>query len=200
MPSAQAYRDQLLALCPPGAALPDDPSSTWGKLLDALALELARVDERTDDLLAETDPRAALELLTDWERVLGLPGQCGGTARTLAERRMAAHAALVAQGGATPAYLRAVAAALGYPDVVVEEFVPARADHLTAGGAVYAESWHHAFRLLLSATAVRRFKAGSGMSGDALATWGDERLVCEIGRVAPAQTVPIIAYTAAEVV
>ena len=197
MPNAQAYRDQLLALCPPGAALPGDPASTWGQLLAALADELARVDERTGDLLAETDPRAALELLTDWERVLGLPGPCVQAAETLAERRMAAHTALIALGGATPAYLRAVAAALGYSDVTVEEFVPARAGQLVAGGELYGESWHHAFRLLLPATVVRLFEAGSGAAGDALATWGDDRLVCEIGRVAPAHTVAIIAYAAA---
>ena len=34
-----SYREQFFALQPPGQALPTDPDSVWGRLLDGLARE-----------------------------------------------------------------------------------------------------------------------------------------------------------------
>ena len=87
------YLNQLLQLQPPGEALPTDPDSTWVKLLDGLAQELERVDSRAAALIRESDPRQALELLADWERVCGLPGDCLGQ-----------HVAGTARGGCCSAY------------------------------------------------------------------------------------------------
>ena len=70
------YLSQLLALQPPGAALPREPESVWVRLLAALADGFERVDARSDDLVRESDPRSCIELITDWERVCGLPGEC----------------------------------------------------------------------------------------------------------------------------
>ena len=70
------YLSQLLALQPPGAALPREPESVWVRLLAALADGFERVDARSNDLVRESDPRSCIELITDWERVCGLPGAC----------------------------------------------------------------------------------------------------------------------------
>ena len=68
------YLSQLLALQPPGAALPREPESVWVRLLAALADGFERVDARSNDLVRESDPRSCIELIADCERVCGLPG------------------------------------------------------------------------------------------------------------------------------
>ena len=71
------YLSQLLALQPPGAALPREPESIWVRLLAALADGFERVDARSNDLVRESDPRSSIELITDWER-LRAPGGMRG--------------------------------------------------------------------------------------------------------------------------
>ncbi len=95
-------------------------------MLLAMAKEISRVDGRADDLLNELDPRTASELLTDWERVCGLPGKCSQPSETVQERREACHLVVTAQGGQSPAYYEEVAAALGIKASVEEfnRFVP----------------------------------------------------------------------------
>ncbi|MCA3288244.1 MAG: DUF2313 domain-containing protein [Roseomonas sp.] len=73
---ASAYLSQLLALLPPGDALAREPGSVLERLLTVPAAELARVDGRVEALLAESDPARTAEMLTDWERALGLPDEC----------------------------------------------------------------------------------------------------------------------------
>lgn len=74
--SAEAYLAQLQALLPPGSAWPRAANATLTKLLGALAEELARLDARALALIDEADGRSTLELLSDWERVCGLPDPC----------------------------------------------------------------------------------------------------------------------------
>ena len=70
------YLSQFLALQPPGAALPREPESVWARLLAALADGFDRVEARAGDLVTESDPRTCNDMLTDWERVCGLPAEC----------------------------------------------------------------------------------------------------------------------------
>lgn len=67
--TADDYRTALQALLPRGAAWTRSPEAVLMRVLAACAEEPERVDERADDLLDEADPRATLELLSDWERV-----------------------------------------------------------------------------------------------------------------------------------
>lgn len=191
--TTEQYRDQLLALCPPGAALPTDPESVWGLLLLVLAVEFGRVDERAEDLLGEADPRTALEMLEDWERVCGLPGNCGQDAETIQERREACALVLAAQGGQSAAYYVELAATLGVP-VTVEEVRPFRAGIAVAGDALTNGDWAYAWRVRAPETTVRYFTAGGAAAGDALAKWGNERLECYLSQYAPAHTIIIFAY------
>ena len=69
------YLSQFLALQPPGAALPREPESVWARLLAALADGFDRVEARAGDLVTESDPRTCNDMLTDWERVCGLPAE-----------------------------------------------------------------------------------------------------------------------------
>ena len=73
---ASAYLSQLLGLLPPGDALPREAGSRVERLLTVPAAELARVDGRVEALLVESDAARTTEMLTDWERALGLPDEC----------------------------------------------------------------------------------------------------------------------------
>lgn len=115
---ATAYAQMLLQLLPDGRL--------WrrvGSLLERLLLgsadELARLDARAADLLRESDPRTAVELLPEYERELGLDGS-----GPLAERQANVVARLIRRQRFRPADFRDALAALlaqDAADVVVLE-------------------------------------------------------------------------------
>lgn len=63
------------------------------------------------DLVTESDPRTCNDMLTDWERVCGLPAECMPTdsVNTLQVRRAAVVNVLNRLGGQTPEYFRRLA-------------------------------------------------------------------------------------------
>lgn len=92
--SALAYARMLAALLPPGRLWRLIGGGVLQKVLTACADELARVDARAMDLLRESVPTEADELLPDYERELGLPStgttaerQARVLARTIARQR-----------------------------------------------------------------------------------------------------------------
>jgi len=195
MLSATEYLSLLVALQPPGSALPREGDSIWSLLLQAEAEELARVDGRAADLVVESDPRTSAELLPDWERVCGLPDGCAAAAQTMAERRAAVHGRLTDRGGQRPADYEALARVLGYPEPLVEEFRPFQVGVSSVGEALCHEDWSHCFRLHAGESPVRRFTTGQSCVGEPLASWGDELLECTVRRRAPAHAIVQFAYT-----
>jgi uncharacterized protein YmfQ (DUF2313 family) len=187
------YRRQLHALAPPGAALPDALDSQWQQLLDALAAVLGEVDSRAEDLLRESDPRRTAELLTDWERVVALPGPCDALAPTLQERRNQLVAKLTSIGGQSRAYFIGLAAALGY-EITITEFNPFRAGFSHAGDSLTNDTWLHWWMVNAPGTQVFPFLAGRSAAGEPLRSWGDERLECPIRDKKPAHTQVAFSY------
>ncbi|MCB2190359.1 MAG: DUF2313 domain-containing protein [Deltaproteobacteria bacterium] len=188
----EGYTRLLQGLLPTGSVWPRDPEATLTKLLAAWAAELARVDERGDDLVDEADPRTAFEMLTDWERVCGLPGTCHDTAEGLAQRRAAVTNQLTFRGGQSRAFFISLAAALGY-QIGIEEFKPLRAGDL-AGSPAYGADWAFAWRVRgPEASTVSVLRAGGG-AGERLRDWGNDLLECEISRRCPAHTNVLFAY------
>lgn len=194
-----AYLAQLQALLPPGLAWPRARGSTLTSLLEALAAEFARADARAWKLIDESDPRSALELLTDWERVGGLPDACSAElATTIQERRAAVVAQLTAIGGASPAYFTALAAAMGYA-IAIDEYRPfvtglgRCGDRLNGGHAV-----RHQWRVRVSGPRYTPFRTGASQCGDLLGKIvRAEDLECKLKRLKPAHTRLIFAYEGA---
>jgi hypothetical protein len=80
---AEAYQRLLLALLPPGRLWRlIGEESFIGQIFLGTADELARLDARAGDLLNESVPSTAVELLPEYEDELGIE-----TAATLAERQ-----------------------------------------------------------------------------------------------------------------
>ncbi|WP_251976707.1 YmfQ family protein [Salinicola avicenniae] len=192
--NAESYREQLAALLPQGAVWPRDGDARLSTLLVALAQEFARVDRRADDVIRESDPRRALELLEDWERNYGLPEPCvANLEQTLQERRDALVSKMTTTGGQSRRYFIDICAALGY-DVTIEEFRPFRVGQSCVGDDLTNGPWQFTWRVRAPAVTVRTFKAGRSAVGEPLRKWGNELLECKVSRLAPAHTIVQFAY------
>lgn len=189
------YLAQIKALLPPGRAWPRDPDSVLSKLLHALAGVFARTHRRALDLIEEADPRTTNELLTDWERVAGLPDKCAPAGATTQERRDALVARLTARGGQSRQFFIDLAAQLGYV-ITITEFTPFRAGQSSASDSLTNGYWPYAWQVNAPETTIREFRAGQAAAGEPLRRWGNELLECVIGRAKPAHTILIFAYGA----
>lgn len=190
MYSADQYTQLLIAALPPGITVPAAGSLKW-KLLHGIARSLARVDGRVDDLLAESLPRQTSEMVTDWERVAGLPDLCAGQPETLAERRDQIVARLTATGGQSAAYFIGVAAELGYAVTIEEHFTLTCAD--PCDGGLNPWPWPRTWTAHAPAQTIRELPC-DGASDEPLRTWGNHPLECALSRWKPAHTNVLFAY------
>lgn len=194
--TASDYLSNLQALLPSGPAWPRESDASLTKMLDGIAQELARIDARCDDVLNESDPRTAYEMLADWEEAAGLPDACwvllSGT--SVATRRAALLARWTGLGAQNVAYFCDLAARLGYPNATVTEYKPASCiSDCTAPLNTASAGWPYAWRLNLEETRVTNMDC-TGSCTDSLRDWGDDILECVIRKLRPAHTHVIFAY------
>jgi uncharacterized protein YmfQ (DUF2313 family) len=123
--SGDDYTRALLQLLPTGQAWPRSPASILAQACAGLADYWGFVDGRAADLLeTESDPRATVELLTDWERNWGLPDPCISNPPTALEpRRQNLVAKMTLLGGQSRQYFINLAAQLGYT-ITITEYLP----------------------------------------------------------------------------
>ncbi len=195
--TAAHYLGQLQALMPSGAAWPRDPVHVQTRTLAALAEELARVSARFDDLSGEADVRAADELLTDWERLLGLPDDCqAGLALSIADRRRITTQRLIEKGGQSTAYFLGLAELLGEPGCTITEFRPMNCND-DCNDALYSPEDRFNWRLTMPHAAVNaRPMNCNDDCNDPLDLSSPSLIVCPITERKPAHTNVFFAYTA----
>ena len=189
------YRDALAGLLPTGGAWPRDPASALMRFLASLAAELSRLDGRVAQLLAETDPASTTELLTDWERVVGLPDPCVTLAQTVAERRLALEGRLTSVGGQSRRFFIDLGTRLGY-SITIDEFASSGAA-TSAGISFTGDEWASIWRVNVpTAVAITPFRVGAGAVGEPLRAWSNEVIECQFNRLKPAHTRVLFAYAA----
>ena len=122
----------LLAKLPVGFAL-GRRGGVLDTLLQTVAVELSDAEASAARLMDEIDPRRAVALLPDFERVLG-PDPCGRdlVPMTLEERQRLAHQRWTARGGQSFPYMLSIADRLGLA-VGMKDFWPTRAGRARAG-------------------------------------------------------------------
>jgi uncharacterized protein YmfQ (DUF2313 family) len=147
----ELYTEQALALLPNGPAWSKGPKSVLYKVLSALGDGFLVMHRRVGDLLREMAPISTVELLPDWERVLGLPDDCAPGPVTVNERRGAVLQRLRAMGGQSRAYFVEAARALGF-DILIEEFRPFQIGTGRAGDPVDGLPWRFAWRVFAPET------------------------------------------------
>lgn len=198
--NAADYQSQLRQLLPQGAAWAAPGDSNLVQLLGALAEELARIDARTGQLIDEADPRTTLELLPDWERVLGLPDACFKTPDSVSERRVALRQKITGIGGQSRVYFAELAARLGY-FITIDEHRSARVG-MRCDQPLNGEDWQFAFTVNIepfegdlpgNADFFAYLKVGDEVGGR-LRGFGAIDIECAIRRAAPAHTVVLFAY------
>lgn len=118
----------FLARLPTGPAWPRHPVSTLAAVVRGLMGLPRRMLERAALFLnIEAFPPTADLLLSDWERVLGLPEPCLPAATTVPERRAAVLEKLRRRPGRQDrAYFLELADRLGYADITITEHIPAQ--------------------------------------------------------------------------
>jgi uncharacterized protein YmfQ (DUF2313 family) len=183
------YRRQIDTLLPEGAAWRSsgDGAGVRDHLLDAAAVEYARIHNRLLDLIEESDPRTTGEMLTDWEQAAGLPDDCTGLADTLQERRNQLVAKITQRGGQSRQFFIDVAAALGFT-VTITEFSPFQVGSSSVGDPLAGEDWWFAWQINAPEETVREFRTGQSTAGEPLRDWGNDLLECVISRLKPAHT------------
>jgi uncharacterized protein YmfQ (DUF2313 family) len=187
------YRAALQALLPVGHAWPRAQDATLTRLLAALAEELARVDGRASTLLEESDPRTAIELFPDWERIAGLPDAClGGTEQSMGQRRELLLARLTTVGGQSIQYYINIAALFGIAINSITEIQP---HDVTCDVTypLYGEDWQFVWQVDAPENSIG-YKTVTDTVADPLAWWGNEALECLINRLKPAHTQVLFAY------
>ncbi len=190
---AQQYRDQLKKLLPQGYAWPREPGNLFEDLLLGIADELSRVDARVSDLLREADPKQTVELITDWERLTGLPDECSGLGTTLQQRRDAVVAKLAATGGQSRSYFIQLAADIGFT-ITITEPRPFRFGINSMGDALYGEEWLFWWFVDAPEETITYFRFGQSAMGEPFRAWGNVPLECIINQYKPAHTGVIFRY------
>jgi len=184
----------MLALAPPGWAVPTQAESRFARLLGAFAGRVAEAEAAGAALLEEADPRKAVALLADYERVLG-PDPCNPAGPdTDSERRRVAHQRWTQAGYQSRAFYIGLAASRGVA-ITIEERRPFKAGASKAGHPVAPRTCRFFWKVNLPPTRVIRFRAGASQAGQSLGAIVPTGAECPIRRFAPAHTTPVFFYS-----
>jgi uncharacterized protein YmfQ (DUF2313 family) len=160
--SVADYTAAIQALLPRGRVWPRDPNATLIKVAAALAAIYVRTNARANALITDAFPATSVELLTEWEATLGLPGWYGSQASTTAARQARVIATLTDTGGQSIAFFVGLLATLGWT-VTINQFkrYTVRDNVVTP---IWDDAWAHAWQVVtagppnaLLETVVRRF-------------------------------------------
>lgn len=184
-----AYIRMLKRLLPPGKAFNRATDGEFHKLCAAVADEMSRLDDRVStNLTREIDPANTFELLTDWERVVGLPDTCSAdVASSIAQRRLDIIRKLSDRGGQSKQFFIDLAAVFGYA-VTIRDKLPFRSGYSRSGDQCFSEAWTHHWIVSASDFTTQVFRSGQSVSGDRLRTWRNDTLECVMNQKKPAQT------------
>lgn len=192
--SAQDYLGALQALLPRGRVWPRDLDATQTQLLFALAQVYERSDERARELLVDSFPQSAVQLLPEWESTLGLPDSCGGAPDSIAERQARLVVKLQEPGGMSRGYFHNLATILGYADVTITEFGPTNCE-MSCEVAVMGEYFRFLWKVNLPHQVDNHtlFRVGARCDGR-IDRYTFGALECQLMRLKPAHTQVIFTY------
>lgn len=191
--SAQDYLGALQALMPRGRVWPRDLDATQTQLLLALAQVYERSDGRSRQLLVDSFPQSAVELLPEWEATLGLPDSCGGAPESIAERQARVVVKLQEPGGMSKGYFLNLAAVLGYVDVTIAEFGPAHCS-MSCDGAVTDVSFRFLWKVNMRQSNNRSAFRVDSRCDARIDSYSFGVLECQLMRLKPAHTHVIFTY------
>ena len=193
------YLRQLLSLLPRGGAWSREPGTINYELMHGISDELARVDNRSQDLLIERDTQYTDELIEEHEADLDLPEGCVvdgipfDPVLSLSERRLATNAKLIASGQQSKEYFIDFAEAYGFSSSI-DEFDPAFCGLFVAGDSCGDVENLFYWRFNVNYTGdIIYFITGESAAGESLQKVTDllELIFCYAEAYKPAHTVMI---------
>ncbi len=125
----EEYILHLKGLLPKGKAWTRSTTSYSHQVIEALSKEFVRLEERIDDLLRESDPRVAVELLSEYEEEYEITEP----SVLISQRQADVYAKMISLGGSYKEYFERIALALGH-DIEIEEYSPFWSGIGVAGG------------------------------------------------------------------
>ena len=177
-------RDLLASLLPPVAYSPDEPS--LNAELTAEGNTFTRSEYFARQALEGITPIFAQDLLTDWERVLGLtsPSDAG-----YLQRQQRVLSKLAETGGLSIPYFIRLAANLGY-SISITEPQPFRTGTNRIGDILWSEEiiWVWFVNISVSRDVIYRFRVGSSAVGERLLSFGDPVIESIFNDLKPAHT------------
>ncbi|UPG86864.1 DUF2313 domain-containing protein [Luteibacter aegosomatis] len=186
--TADDFATALTGLLPRGRVWTRDPESVLVRTLSTLAPSFARSSLAAQELLSSAFPSTATDLIPEWQETLGLPDPCAGISPTIAQQRQQIVARLTDSGGQSASYFIRLAKALGYAITVTND-APFRAGQSRAGHHVGGVEWFFVWTVTAPEFTVNPFLAGHSTAGEALGTFGNAVLVCELNARSPAHTI-----------
>lgn len=175
-----------------------DTDSNIRKLSDALSVEPCRIEDRALEFVDEVYPNTTVEMLPDWERLLGLPDDCESTPESLTyvERIARVIQVLTTRGGLNEQFYKDLAASFGIDIdlITVEDQPPFRAGSGRAGDRITNGDWQFAFIVSAPATEAFKFRAGLSRAGDRLQTVSNSTLECLINKHKPAHAIALFTF------
>ncbi|NYH21377.1 YmfQ family protein [Paraburkholderia bryophila] len=190
---ASDFTTALQACMPRGLVWPRDPTAVQAQVVAGLAPTWARHTAANNALLVDAFPLTSVELLPQWEASLGLPDPCAGPSPTLQGRQQQVVARLTNSGGQSVPYFIGYAKTLGYT-VTVTEFTPFRIGQQRMGSQLGTQDWAFTWQINSPLNTVTYFNIGTSYVGQALASWGNAVLQCELTEIKPAHTYLNFAY------
>lgn len=190
------YKEMVWALYPKGLAWIRE-NGVLDKLNTAIAAELLKLEGRINTCLDEADPRTTAEMISDWERVWGLPDECSPLGATLQERRTAIISKMLISGGMPPIFYQRLIESMGYDvDDLIEWKPLVIGERLTTGTMTDPDpmtrfNWGWGIR----GFSANMFECGVSQCYDPLGDWSDAtELVCRINKLKPAHTAVIFNF------
>lgn len=192
------YKGLIRKLFPEGWAWRPNDGSTLGALVDSIAVEPARVEERAFKFLDEMDPRTTFEMLDNWERLLGIPDECTPEGDPgLSERRQRVLQKLTTGGGQSIEFFKLIAQQLGYDAEIIDvvNFEAFRVGKARVGKPLSnTDSWQYTFVVKAPAELTRFFRVGQSTVGERLVLYENDTLECVIRKFAPAHVTVLFSF------
>lgn len=193
--SVADYTELLQNLLPQGPAWNRSAGSALTRLLTGLARELARLDARAEQLIAEANPRTTREMLDTRYTEAGLPSPCAGRPTLREQQRAEILYRWAAIGGASLEYWSRIITVLGYP-VSIEESHPFRVGEGAVGDPIAGSEWAYWWQVNALDAAYQHFAVGDSTVGEPLQLWGNNTLTCLLEYLKPAHTALLLNYVA----
>lgn len=181
------YEIAIRKLFPRGKAFKFTEGKSLTSVVKAISIPFFKVDKRAKQLVDEMNPLYTLELLPEWERVLGLPSKCTPTENvTVQERRFQVISKLSIQGGQSKEFYINLVKLMGF-NIDIKEHKRFTCVSKCNDAITNTDPWQFTWDVIVKEAVVYKFNAKSACN-ESLRVFRNETVQCLINQMKPAHT------------